>query len=143
MNPYRDEIENMLRTHTRSHFAQTFALMEAGLNDEEIAAKMNVTSQRSNRVRNAVQKVLRDEPINAKSWASIVAAVYRELLNYSMSEGLLQHVQTRIVQYQKIDPTIPSAALGHLVLGSQVRPKAEKPQALCNEGRLMHTGECW
>ncbi len=142
-NPYRAEIEKMLLTHTRSHFAQTFVHMAAGLSDEQIAAHMNVSPQRSTQVRKAVQKVLVDEPITAKTWAGMVAAVYRELLNYSMSDGLRQHVNTRIAHYQKIDPSISSAALGNLVLGSQIRPKPEKPQAVCPDCKLMHVGDCW
>lgn len=143
VNPHRAEIEQMLRAHKRSHFAQTFALMEAGLSDQEISIRMNVSPQRSTRVRKAVDKTLADEPIAAKTWANIVAAIYRELLNYPMSDGLRQHINTRIAQYQTIDPTIPSAALGNLVLGSQTRPRPERPQGVCADCRTEHSGDCW
>lgn len=143
VNPHRVEIEQMLRTHTRSHFAQTFVHMEAGLSDQQISAEMNVSAERSARVRKAVQKVLADEPIVAKTWATIVAAVYRELLNYNMSDGLRQHARTRIAQYQMIDSTISSAALGNLVLGSQSRPKSEVIREVCSECNTAHNGDCW
>ncbi len=142
-NTYREEIEHLLRTQTRSHFAQTFVHMESGLRDEQIAIKMNVSAQRSRRVRKAVQMVLADEPVSAKTWASIVAAIYREFLNYSISDELLQHTKTRIAQYQKIDPAIPSAPLGNLVLGSNPRPKQEELPQVCGECRTAHNGECW
>lgn len=142
-NPYRVEIEQMFRTHTRSHFAQTFVRVEAGLSDEQISVEMRVSPQRSTRVRKAVQMVLADAPISAKTWATIAAAIYRELLNYTMSDGLRQHVNTRIAQYQRIDPAIPSAALGNLVLGSNVRPKAERTHDVCPACQIAHGGECW
>ncbi len=142
-NAYREEIEQLLRTQTRSHFAQTFVHMKSGLRDDQIATKMNVSPQRSRRVRKAVQMVLADEPIGAKTWASIVAAIYREFLNYSISDGLRQHAKTRIAQYQKLDPTIPSAPLGNLVLGSNPKPKQEELPQVCGECRTAHNGECW
>ena len=141
-NAHREEIEHLLRTQRRSHFAQTFVYVEAGLQDAEIAVNMNVSPQRSTRVRRAVQMVLGDEDIPAKTWASIVAAIYREFLNYSISEGLRQHARTRIAQCQKIDPTIPSGPLGNLVLGANSRPKQEKPQEVCRECFTVHSGEC-
>jgi hypothetical protein len=141
-NPHRKEIEHLLRTQTRSHFAQTFVLVEAGLEDAEIAVNMNVSPQRSARVRKAVQLVLSDEVIPAKTWASIVAAIYREFLNYSISESLRQHAKTRIAQCQAIDPAIPSSPLGNLVLGANARPKQETPQEVCRECFTIHSGEC-
>jgi len=141
-NAHREEIEHLLRTQTRSHFAQTFVHVEAGLEDAEIAANMNVSPQRSTRVRRAVQMVISDEAISTKTWASIVAAIYREFLNYSISDGLRQHAKTRIAQCQAIDPTIPSSPLGNLVLGANARPKQEKPQEVCRECFTVHSGEC-
>jgi hypothetical protein len=143
VNPHRDEIEQMLRAHQRSHFAQTFFMVEAGLSDEQIAVERNVSTARSVRVRKAVEMVLDDQLVASKSWASIVAAIYRELLNYSTSEELRQHARTRIAQLQQIDPTIPSGTLGNLTLGANTRPKPEKPQEACPQCRLVHPGECW
>jgi len=67
--------------------------------------------------------VLDDQLVASKSWASIVAAIYCELLDYSMSEELRQLARTRIAQLQQIDPTIPSSTLGNLTLGANTRPK--------------------
>lgn len=142
-NPHRGEIEQMLRTHTRSHFAQTFLMAESGLRDEQIADKRNVSKTRSIRVRQAVEMILDDQPVPSKSWASILAAIYRELLNYSMSDELRQHARTRIAQLQQIDPTIPGSTLGNLTLGASTRTKTDKPQAACPQCRLVHPEECW
>jgi hypothetical protein len=117
--------------------------MKAGLTDEQIAVEMNVKPDRSARVRRTVLMTLADEPTASKTWASMRAALYRELLNYPISEGLRQHIDTRLTHYQGIDPTITTDPLGHITLGATPRPKPEKPQEPCNACNLVHNGECW
>jgi hypothetical protein len=113
------------------------------MRDEQVAVEMNVSVARSTRVRKAVEMVLDDQPVPSKSWASIVAAIYRELLNYELSEELRQHSRTRIAQLQVFDPKIPNTTLGHLTLGANPRPRAEKPQETCSLCFTVHSGECW
>jgi hypothetical protein len=139
---HRAEIEQILRTHRRSHFAQNFVLMERGLRVDDIAREMCVSRDRAADVSKAVRMTLTGEPVTMKKWASLQAAIYRELLNCQMSPELHQHVKTRLAELQQIDSTIKSEPLGHINLGANDRQKPEKPRDPCPSCFQIHSGEC-
>jgi hypothetical protein len=141
-NPIRKEIEQILRTHTRSHFAQNFVHTQRGLTVDQIAQEMRVTPERAADVSTAVRITLDDEQVTNKKWANLQAALLRELLNYPMSPGLRQHVATRLAQLQHIDPSISSEPLGNINLGANARPRPPKPEKPCAKCFQYHVGEC-
>jgi len=145
-NPFRAEIEQVLRTNPRTHFAKSFIDFEAGLTDAdaaEAAAERGeaVKADRIVYVRETVRMTLCDELAPNKTRAASQGALYRELLNYGMSDGLRQHVKTRIAQLQQLDPSIAATPLENVNLGAHKKRDA-KPVALCSECFTEHAGEC-
>ena len=124
-NPFRAEIEQILRTHTRTRCAKVFLGMMQGLTDQEMAEASvadgnKVHPKRIASVRRSITSTLNDEHPNTKTQARMHAVLYRELLRYDISVELKQHAMTRLTQLQTIDPAIKLEPLGHVRLGSNM-----------------------
>lgn len=145
-NPFRDEIEQILRTNPRTHFAKSFIDLERGLSDEEAvnaaaARGEGVSAGRIAYVRETVRMTLRDELAQNKTHAASQGALYCELLNYGMSDELRRHVKTRITRLQALDPAIKGVPLGNVKLGANHR-RQERPLERCSSCFTEHAGEC-
>lgn len=145
-NQFRTEIERILRTNPRTHFAKSFLGLEAGQSDAEAAeaaAKRGeaVSLARITYVRETVRMTLAGELAPNKTRAASQAALYCELLNYGMSDGLRQHVRTRLAQLRQLDPAIKAVPLGNVNLGANEQQPA-KPLELCTECFTEHAGRC-
>jgi hypothetical protein len=107
--PFRTEIEQILVKNPRSHFAKRFIGMERGLTDAEmvedaVRTREGVRLERIAYVRETVRMTLDGQLADSTVRTQSQAALYRELLNYSMTAELRQHVTTRLTQLQRIDP---------------------------------------
>ena len=115
-NPFRGEIQEVLRSNARTRYAKVLLGMERGLTDEQMAEEADRAGEPAQpatirRAREAVRMTLDDELAADKDRAGSQGGLYRELLNYSLSLGLRQHVVTRIAQLQKINPQISAEPL--------------------------------
>jgi hypothetical protein len=147
LNPFRTEIEQILRTHTRTRYAKVFLGMERGLTDEQMAedaelAGEHVEPVRIAYVRETVRMTLAGEAAAGTTRAKSQAGLYRELFNYSMSPGLRQHAKTCLTQLQQIDLGISSEPLGDVHLGANDQPNLGKPEQQCKKCFMVHNGEC-
>jgi hypothetical protein len=68
------------------------------------------------------------------------AGAYQDLLNYSMSPGLCQHVDTRCAQLQQIEPSIKKEPLKYNKLGANETTRPETPQEPCKDCGLVCHG---
>jgi hypothetical protein len=100
-NPFRSEIEQILTDHPRTRFAKVLLGMNRGLIDADMAQEAHADGESIRAdsiaaVRRIVLLSLNDELVTAPSEAEEQANVYRELLNYSRSPELNQHITTRL-----------------------------------------------
>jgi hypothetical protein len=70
------------------------------------------------------------------------ANVYRELLNYSRSPELNQHITTRLTLLQAIGPNVRLTPLGDVRLGANNAARPEKLEPPCPECNEIPSGEC-
>lgn len=146
-NQFREEIAGVLRRYPRTRYAKVLLGMDRGLTDMEMADEATrsgepVDAKRIAFVRETVRMTLADELATGKARADYQAGLYRELLNYSISPELRQHSATCLTKLQQINPIISSEPLGYVQLGANDRRRSEKPQPLCAECNLIHTGDC-
>lgn len=145
-NPFRKEIEQILLAHPRTRYAKVLIGMKQNLTDAEIAAAAAVAGEpvkveRITEVRRNVQLTL-DDRLAVPSEAEMQAGLYRELLNYQRSPELRQHVNTRLSQLQRLDPSIALTPLGDVRLGANATSRSEKPEPRCDKCFMVHNGEC-
>lgn len=136
-NPFRAEIEQILRTHTRTRYAKVFLGMTRGLSDDQMAkesvlAGEPVQPKRIAWIRETVRMTLDDELATGTTRAKNQAGLYQELRNCPMSQELRQHVTTQLTQLQQIDPSISSEPLGRVHLGANHQPT---PRRACPNPR--------
>jgi hypothetical protein len=98
-NPFRAEIEQILRAHTRTRYAKVFLGMTRGLSDDQMAkesvlAGEPVQPKRIAWIRETVRMTLDDELATGTTRAKNQAGRYQELRNCPMSQELRQHVTT-------------------------------------------------
>jgi hypothetical protein len=146
-NPLRAEIDEILRRNPRTRYAKVLLGMERGLTDAQIAqdavrAGESVDTKRIAWVRETVRMTLDGEVAVGAARAKNQAGLYRELLNYSMSPDLSQHIKTRLAQLQGIDPTITNEPLGDVHLGRNDKSSAREPEKPCDKCFTVHKGEC-
>jgi hypothetical protein len=143
----RAEIEQILIDHARTRAAKVLIGMCNELTDADMAAASIEEGQPINAesvaaVRRLVRMTLDDQIVPAPSDAAAQAAIYRELLNYRRSDELTQHIRTKLAKLRAIDPTIPDTPLGHIVLGGPGGTPQGKPEEVCQQCFLVHSGEC-
>jgi len=143
----RTEIEQILIAHPRTRYAKVLIGMRAGLTDTEmseasIKAGQPIKADSIAAVRKLVRLSLDDELVPAPSDAAAQAGIYRELLNYTRSPELTQHINTKLAQLRALDPEILLTPLGHVHLGANDPWKQEKPEEPCPECFMVHAGEC-
>jgi hypothetical protein len=146
-NPFRGEIQEVLRSNARTRYAKVLLGMERGLTDEQMAEEADRAGEPAQpatirRAREAVRMTLDDELAADKDRAGSQGGLYRELLNYSLSPGLRQHVVTRIAQLQKINPRISAEPLNDVRLGANNRTGQRQVETTCEECFMVHAGEC-
>jgi hypothetical protein len=146
-NPFRAEIEQILLDHPRTRYAKVLSGVKRGLSDAEMSLEADAAGEpcRADSIagaRKTVRLTLDDELVSAPSDADGQAALYRELLNYSLSQELRQHIFTRLTQLQQMDPNVKMTPLGNVRLGSNDSPRPEKPEQTCPDCFLVHAGEC-
>src|SRR4051794_14713550 len=146
LNPFREEIEQILLAHPRTRCAKVLVGMKQNLTDAEIAAAAAAAGQpvkldRITEVRRNVQLTL-DDKLATPSEAEMQAGLYRELLNYPRSPELRQHVNTRLTQLQQLDPSIKLTPLGNVHLGANDATRPDKPESRCAKCFMIHNGEC-
>jgi hypothetical protein len=143
-NPHRREIRAIL-LGSPSHYANTLRDMESGLTVEASPEKREVRAGRIVYLRETIRITLDGELANNRDIrrAKNQAGVYQDLLNYSMSPELRQHVDTRFAQLQQIEPSIKKEPLKYNKLGANERKRPETPQEPCKDCGLVHRGECW
>ncbi|VEG40469.1 Uncharacterised protein [Mycolicibacterium flavescens] len=146
-NPFRAEIEQILRTHTRTRYAKVFLGMERGLTDDEMAEESvldrePVQPSRIAKIRETVRMTLDDELASNKTRADNQAGLYDELRHYQMSTELRQHLNTCFAQLQQMYPSIRSRPMEHIRLGASDQSSRRKPERKCDKCFEVHAGEC-
>ena len=146
-NPFRSEIEQILLDHQRTRYAKVLSGMTRGLSDAEMSQEADAAGEPCRAdsiaaVRKTVRLTLDDEFVAAPSDAEGQAGLYRELLNYSPTPGLRQHIFTRLTQLQQMDPKVKTTPLGNVHLGANDAPRPEKPEKVCPDCFQIHAGEC-
>jgi hypothetical protein len=146
-NPFRVEIEQILTDHPRTRFAKVLLGMKRGLTDDEMAKEAQAAGESIRAdsiapVRRIVRLTLGDELVTAPSEAEEQANLYRELLNYSRSPELRQHITTRLTQLRALGPNVRFTPLGEVRLGANHATRRDKPEQLCPDCFLIHNGEC-
>ncbi|GJJ22552.1 hypothetical protein MTY414_62250 [Mycolicibacterium mageritense] len=146
-NSIRAEIEQILINHPRTRYAKVLLGMRRGLTDAEMAEEAVKAGEPINAdsvadVRRVVRLSLDDQLVPASSDAAGQAGLYRELLNYPRSPGLMQHINTKLAKLRARDPKIPLTPLGHVHLGANGAPKPAKPESVCPDCFMVHAGEC-
>jgi hypothetical protein len=146
-NPFRSEIEQIFTDHPRTRFAKVLLGVNRGLTDADMAQEAHADGESIRAdsiaaVRRIVLLSLNDELVTAPSEAEEQANVYRELLNYSRSPELNQHIITRLTLLQAIGPNVKLTPLGDVRLGANNAARPEKLEPPCPECNEIHTGEC-
>lgn len=148
VNPFKDEIEQILFAHPRTRIAKVLIGMRRGLTDAEMAEEAKLANEpiRADSiaaVRRIVELTLNGELVTAPSDAEEQAALYRELLNYPRSPELRQHVMTRLAQLQALNPKIRITPLGDVRLGANPQSRPRKNPQKCPMCNTEHAGACW
>jgi hypothetical protein len=145
--PFRAEIEDIIMNHSNTRFGEVARGVKKGLTDADMAEEAQAKGQpiRADSIA-AVRRILRmtfdDELVTAPSDAEEQANVFRELLNHRCSEGLLQHIATRLTRLQAIGPNVKKTPLGAGHLGSNSSTQTERLGPLCPQCFQFHNGEC-
>ncbi|MFN8228351.1 MAG: hypothetical protein U0R18_16725 [Mycobacterium sp.] len=147
VDPYRAEIEQILIGHPRTRYAKVLDGMNRGLTDAEMSVEADAANQPCSAesiaaVRKIVNTTLDGQLVSAPSDADGQSGLYRELLNYPRSPGLDQHIRTRLVQLQELDPAVKLTPLGDVRLGRNDSPRTETEQPMCPQCFMVHAGEC-
>lgn len=147
-NAFTAEIEKILSDHPRTRFAKVLLGINRGLTDAEMAQEAHTDGQSIRAdsiaaVRRIVLLSLNDELVTAPSEAEEQANFYRELLNYSRSPELTQHIKTRLTRLQAIGPNVRLTPLGDVRLGANSAVQPEKLDPPCRECNEIHKGECF
>ena len=146
-NQFRAEIEKILTDHPRTRFAKVLVGMNRGLTDAAMANEAHADGESIRAdsiaaVRRIVLLSLNDELVTAPSEAEEQANVYRELLNYSRSPELDQHISTRVTLLQAIGPNVRRTPLGDVRLSANNAARPEKLEPPCPDCFEIHRGEC-
>jgi len=143
----RAEIEQILIDHPRTRYAKVLIGMRSGLTDAEMAeeavkAGEPISAESVMAMRKLVRKCLDDQIVSAPSDADGQAGFYRELLNYSRSPELTQHIHTKLAKLRELNPKILLTPLGHVHLGANDPSKQDKPEKVCPNCFMAHAGDC-
>ncbi|PPJ23993.1 hypothetical protein [Nocardia nova] len=148
-NRHREEIATLLR-RAACHYGHALRDEEAGWSLERAAREHNVLTSRIGDLRRAVRSVLDGEVSRVATWADHEDAVLRALLHFrgEMSEGLRQHVDTRLIQLRaefklttKVEPL--RCPYGFANQSKPAPSRKCEPEPACTQCGLAHAGECW
>lgn len=141
---HRAEVEQILRTSSPGlTHGEVFRYLEQGLDEAEISARHGSSVSNIRNFMRSLKHLFEGTLPETKSAARTNAFVYKELLNHTLSPGLLTYVQQRLRALMEINPEItmePLRTRGHQYTISRPRPTAQETP--CSQCYLVHPGEC-
>lgn len=93
-------------------------LTDAEMAEEALQAGRPIKEPSIADIRRILRHTLNDTLVPAPSDAQNQAAIYQELLNYSTSPELAEHIMTRLNQLRQLDPAVKLTPLGARHRGS-------------------------
>ena len=142
---HRAEVEQILRTSSPGlTHGEVFRYAEQGLDAAEISARHGTSVSNVRTFMRSLRHLFEGTLPATKSAARTNSLVYKELLNHSLSPGLLNYVQQRLRALMAINPEITTEPLrtrSHQYRISRPGPKNAQ-RAPCPDCHLVHAGEC-